>query len=86
MIHFTRFFAALCLSGVASSAIACADLHGAHECGAGNEIAPLGFQNCVLVKAPGVATENLVFFLPPGNRVWICPGDADERANEMDEQ
>lgn len=86
MIHFTRLFVASAFSVVASSAVACAGLQGTHECGAGHEIAPPGFENCVLVKAPGVATEDLVFFLPPGNRVWICPAEPGERANEMHEQ
>lgn len=82
-MNFTRISAALGLFVMASSAIACAGLQGTHECGGDLEINPPTFEDCVLVEAPGAQNSKIAFYLPPGNRVWVCSVDPDSESKEV---
>jgi hypothetical protein len=83
MNHFTRIATTLGLFLMASSAIACAGLQGTHECGGDLEINPPAFEDCILIEAPGAQNSKIAFYLPPGNRVWVCSVDPDSESKEV---
>jgi hypothetical protein len=83
MIHYIRFSAALGLFLAAAGAQACAGIQGTHECGADLDINPPAFEDCILVESPGAQNSKIAFYLPPGNRVWVCSVDPNSESKEV---